>query len=440
MKLREKIKHLNLILAYLFIPFIPIMISFYRIEPEFVCNPELSGILKKCEFEEICSNTGNLNYHNDFSYYSFKYSYYDLHKRVACKEFFALNYFYLFYYLGILFGKVLVDFAKFHTILRHCLLIVSLSLHCFILGIYIVEGVNFDILFPIFIINSGMCFYILSYLLYSVINEKWKDFNYIINIAYCLCAIFHISMFYFTKTWVNNAYCFIAITVLCLFLYLVTYITPSSQEDGSVLLTKRCIKLNNEEKLRSLLFPSHKQLHINLHKIADRKFIYFQLLLIFLTSLTTHSINGFVDVYSYTKYESTGYLFINGMVIYVSELLGIAYTYMRGRQFVQRPVYNVYGISAVGVSLTFCIIGRKVPLVQTIALCLAKFIGTVFNGYLILTLSGHYIEKVKNMSYISYLTILSGIVSPFVMRLENNFLVLSVFYYICFLLNIKLIH
>jgi hypothetical protein len=169
------------------------------------------------------------------------------------------------------------------------------------------------------------------------------------------------------------------------------------------------------------------------------KYIYFQQFLIFLTSLTNHCINGFVDIYSYTKFESPVYLFLNGVVIYLTEL-GIIYIYTHGRRIQQKLLYNIYGISVLGVSFTFCIIGKRIPFILTVALGIIKFMTTIFNNYRLHTLSNQSIEKVKQLGYLTYLTIFSGMLSPFIMYMENNFLELSLLYYICFILNIKLIH
>jgi hypothetical protein len=437
--IKEKLKYLNITLAFLLLPFMPIMIPFYQIEPNYLCKNDMNNSFKICEIEEICSNNNYITLQNDTSFKTFKYSFYDLHKRVACRDIFSLKYFYLFYYLGVLFGKILVDFAKVHTILRHFLFLVSVTLNCVILLIYLFKGVNFDLLFPIFSFNSGLCFYFLSFILYDTIEDKRRSLNILLNGIYAIGALVHICLFYFTQDWQKNAFCYLTTLALCFCIYSLTCIPCAEGKDNTTLVTKKYIRISNKEKIKSFLFPNHLSLDISLSKIADRKYVYFQFLLICLTSLTTNSINGFLDNYSYNKFEDPAYMFLNGGIVYISELIAIVTVYFKYRSFNNKMLYNIYAISFIGIALTFCIVGRRIPFILTLALGLAKFGATIFNNYLIFTLSNHYVDKVRNINYITYLTILSGVASPFIMNLQNNFLVLSVLYYICFVLNIKLI-
>jgi hypothetical protein len=274
---RELVLRINLVMIIIFIPFLPNLLPFMKIEPDFTCTRDtlistteiylhenFSSISKvspffKCTSEQICGGD-NVTLNSEIQFTSFVSNYYkilfqqDLNEKIKinCQEIenSTLNNFYLFYTIGIIIASILEEnYLNSKFFKNFIIILLSLFLNIIFLILIYYGKINlvktFSLGYTIFSINFGFYYYLITKLSISQFihfkgQEERKDFlihsnshmdsknlikiqSFELNFYSSISSLLHILIFYYHKNWVYNFSIFAIFSVSNLIIFFLIY-------------------------------------------------------------------------------------------------------------------------------------------------------------------------------------------------------------------------
>lgn len=219
---------LFLSLVWVIIPSIPVMLPYFRMMPQFMCQNE-DNTLRQCTIQEICDNTiVKINPNSPLKTWATDFNMY-------CDKSIYFGVLGSLYFVGILFGNFFI--AKFtDSYGRKPVLIFYLVFYLLISLLTIFAWtyyVFFLVSFSVGVIYSGtsMCAFILNF--ESSSKERKSTFSTILSTTYGMGAIAHILIFYYFENWIVTVSISSALTIIVLIF------TFHLQESPEFLLMKK---------------------------------------------------------------------------------------------------------------------------------------------------------------------------------------------------------
>lgn len=296
---RKLLLEINLVLIIIFIPFLPNILPFMKIEPNFVCaretivstseiffNQDFSSISKesfffKCTREEICGGD-NITLNSEIQYFSFVANYFkiitvensNLKLQINCKEIenSSLNSFYVFYTIGIIISSTFEEKYINSKFLKYFILILLSLLLNFVFLVLINFGkLNilkpFSLGFAIFSINLGIYYYLITKLSISqYINlkgqEERKYFlvylnshldsknlvniqSFELNFYSSISSLLQILIFYYYKNWIYNFSIFAIVSIINLLIFFFVHILE--EKENRIIKKKFCSNIHGSD-------------------------------------------------------------------------------------------------------------------------------------------------------------------------------------------------
>lgn len=434
-------------LVWVIIPSIPMMIPYFRMMPDFMC--EEGGQQRQCTIQEICDNTiTKQNPKSPIKTWATDFNMY-------CEKSYSIFFGVLgsLYFLGVLTGNLFISkftdkYGRKPTLIFYLIAYLMVSLlTIFAWSYYIFLLVSFSV--GVIYSGTSMCAFVLNF--ESSSKDRKSTFSTILSMSYGFGAIAHIVIFYYFKNWIVT----VAITS-CLTAVLLIF-TFHLQESPEFLYEKgrytelyevlRYIaKMNKKsEQFEDYLSRNKITTEIRESKIETINGIYEllgfeehrQVLLVmafnwFVMTLCFYGIN-----FNVTNFGTNPY--ITGILVYLSESLAQwLCLYMILNYGYKKTLCSCYVLAAVSLILINLLSAETHWILKFVTIFFAKFgiSGVNICNYIFTAEMFPTLIRVAAMSFCSLMSRFGGMSSTLIIE-QNNYS-MSLFGILCLISSVLL--